>query len=92
MWDHNTINIALRSGPLHPIRKHITFRKFKAVDLENFSNDNEASALDCLMENKEKVLAEAGPSRFWASGMSPFITENCAPTYWPGQNMLRALY
>ena len=46
---------------------------------------------DCLMENKEKVLAEAGPSRFWASGMSPFITENCAPTYWPGQNMLGAL-
>ena len=46
---------------------------------------------DCLMENKEKVLAEAGPSRFWASGISPFITENCAPTYWPGQNMLGAL-
>ena len=43
------------------------------------------------MENKDKVLAEAGPSRFWASGMSPFVTENCAPTYWPGKNMLQAL-
>ena len=46
---------------------------------------------DCLTENKDKVLAEAGPSRFWACGMCPFVTENCAPTYWPRQNMLGAL-
>ena len=36
---------------------------------------------DCLMENKDKVLAEASPRRFWASGMSPYVTENCAPTF-----------
>ena len=46
---------------------------------------------DCLIENKNKVLAEAGPSKFWASGLSPFVTENCSPTFWPGHGMLGAL-
>ena len=45
----------------------------------------------CLLENKDKLLAEATPSKLWASGLSPYVTENCAPSFWPGQNMLGAL-
>ena len=81
--DHNTINIALRSGPLHPIRKHITFRKFKAIDLEKFSNDIEASALvhslpsdvDDMVSCYNKVLKELldkhAPSRTQAIAYRP---------------------
>ena len=45
----------------------------------------------CLLENKDTLLAEATPSKLWASGLSPYVTENCAPSFWPGQNMLGAL-
>ena len=45
----------------------------------------------CLMENQGKLLAEATPSKFWATGLSPYITQHTAPQYWPGQNMLGAL-
>ena len=46
---------------------------------------------DCLVEHKDHILAEATPSKFWASGLSPFVTENCSPDFWPGQNMLGVL-
>ena len=46
---------------------------------------------DCLVEHKDHILAEATPSKFWASGLSPFVTENCSPDFWPGQNMLGML-
>ena len=44
----------------------------------------------CLMENQGKLLAEATPSKFWATGLSPYVTEHTSPQYWPGQNMLGA--
>ena len=37
--DHNAINIALKSGRSHPIKKQITFRKFKAIVTDNFITD-----------------------------------------------------
>ena len=46
---------------------------------------------DCLIENKEKLLAEANPGTFWASGLSIYLTEHCSPQFWPGQNMLGVL-
>ena len=46
---------------------------------------------ECLLENKNKLLAEATPRKLWASGLSPYVTENCSPSFWPGQNMLGAL-
>lgn len=52
----------------------------KAVQCEPFKN--------CLLENEDKVLAEATPSKFWASGLSLYVTENTTPNFWPGQNML----
>ena len=81
--DHNTINITLRSGPLHPIPKHITFRKFKAIDLEKFSNDIEASALvhslpsdvddmvSCYNQVLKELLDKHAPSRTQAIAHRP---------------------
>ena len=46
---------------------------------------------DCLIESKDKLLVEATPSKFWASGLSQFVTEHCSSSYWPGQNMLSVL-
>ena len=46
---------------------------------------------DCLIENKEKLLAEANPGTFWASGLSLYVTEHCSPQFWPGQDMLGVL-
>ena len=45
----------------------------------------------CLLENSGKVFAEATPSKLWATGMSPFLTENTAPEFWLGRNLLGAL-
>ena len=46
---------------------------------------------DALIESKDKILAEATPSKYWATGLSPYITQNCSPSYWPGQNLLGVL-
>ena len=46
---------------------------------------------DCLVEHKDHILAEATPSKFGASSLSPFVTANCSPDFWPGQNMLGVL-
>ena len=46
---------------------------------------------DCLIENKEKLLAEAKPGTFWASVLSLYVTKHCPPQFWPGQNMLGVL-
>ena len=43
--DHNAINIALKSGHSHPIKKQITFRKFKAIVMDNFITDIKSSSL-----------------------------------------------
>ena len=45
----------------------------------------------CLLENRDKVLAEATPSKLWGSGLSPYATEHTAPDYWPGRNLLGAM-
>ena len=34
---------------------------------------------NCLIENKGKTLAETTPSKLWASGLSPFVTEHSSP-------------
>ena len=46
---------------------------------------------ECLLKNKNKLLAEATPSKLWASGLSTYVMENCFPSFWPGKNMLGAL-
>ena len=43
------------------------------------------------MENKDNLLAEVTPSKFWGTGMSLFVTKNCSPRYWLDKNMLGAL-
>ena len=45
----------------------------------------------CLVENKDFILAEATPSKLWATGLSPFVTEHTAPTFWPGKNLLGSM-
>ena len=45
----------------------------------------------CLLENCDTVLAEATPSKIWASGLCPWATEHTDPSYWPGKNMLGAI-
>ena len=45
----------------------------------------------CLEENKDCILAEATPSKLWATGMSPFVTEHTAPKFWPGKNLLGSM-
>ncbi len=46
---------------------------------------------NCLIENKRNTLAEATYSKLWGTGMSPYMSENTAPNYWPGKNMLGAM-
>ena len=55
----------------------------KAKDCEQFR--------ECLLENRGRTLAEATHSKFWATGLTPYITERTAPKFWPGQNMLGVL-
>ena len=45
----------------------------------------------CLVENKDYILAEATPSKLWATGLSPFVTEHTAPSFWPGKNLLGSM-
>ena len=45
-----------------------------------------------MSENKGKTLAEATGSRLWGTGMSPFLSQNTAPDYWPGKNLLGAIF
>ena len=52
----------------------------KAKQCEIFKN--------CLLENKDKVLAEATKSMIWGTGLSPYVTTHTAPNYWPGKNWL----
>ena len=64
--DHNTINIALKSGHSHPIKKQITFRKFKAIVKDNFITDIKSSSLvqslpsepDEIVSSSNHVLQE----------------------------------
>ena len=42
----------------------------------------------CLIDNRDMVIAEATPNKLWASGLSPCITERTAPNFWPGRNLL----
>ena len=52
----------------------------KAKQCEIFKN--------CLLESKDKVLAEATKSTIWRTGLSPYVTTHTAPNYWPGKNWL----
>ena len=46
---------------------------------------------NCLLDNKGKIIAEANPDKLWGTGLSPYISANCLPDYWPGQNLLGAM-
>ena len=41
-----------------------------------------------LTEYADVTLAEATPSRFLATGLSPYMTEHTAPNFWSGNNLL----
>ena len=45
----------------------------------------------CLLESATKILAEANPSKFWATGMSAYLTEHTDPDFCPGHNQLGTL-
>ncbi len=42
----------------------------------------------CLIDNKDKIFAEATSDKRWATGLSPFVSQYTAPEYWPGKNLL----
>ena len=65
----------------HDVMKYLIRQKFEQCE--------EFRAL--LSENKGKTLAEATGSRLWGTGMSPFLSQNTAPDYWPGKNLLGAI-
>ena len=43
---------------------------------------------DCLIENKEKILAESTHNNRWGTGLSKWLTECTKPSFWPGNNIL----
>ena len=42
----------------------------------------------CLLENKEKILAESTHNKRWGTGFSKWLTECTKPSFWPGNNIL----
>ena len=42
----------------------------------------------CLIENKEKILAESTHNKRWGTGLSKWLTECTKPSFWPGNNIL----
>ena len=54
--------------------------KEKAKTCEPFRN--------CLLMNKEKILAEGTGNKRWGAGLSIWMTEATKPSYWPGLNYL----
>ena len=42
----------------------------------------------CLIENKEKILAESTHNKSWGTGLSKWLTECTKPSFWPGNNIL----
>lgn len=43
---------------------------------------------ECLIMNKDKILAASTQSRRWGTGMTKWITEHTKPSFWPGNNLL----
>ena len=43
---------------------------------------------DCLIENKEKILAESTHNKRLGTGLSKWLTECTKPSFWPGNNIL----
>ena len=52
----------------------------KAKTCEQFRN--------CLIMNKDTILAEGTGNTRWGTGLSTWVTEITKPTYWPGHNFL----
>ncbi len=46
---------------------------------------------DALQESAGYILAEATRDTFWASGLTPEMTEVTKPEHWPGKNALGAM-
>jgi ribA/ribD-fused uncharacterized protein len=46
---------------------------------------------NCLYECSGMLIAEATNNKLWGTGLSPYITTNSTPDYWPGQNLLGAM-
>ncbi len=45
----------------------------------------------CLLENKGSILADATTNKLWGTGMTPFVSANTSPQYWPGKNVLGSI-
>ena len=45
----------------------------------------------CLLMNKDKVLAESTFNKRWGTGLTKWVTEATTPTFWPGNNLLGVL-
>ncbi len=64
--DHKCIHINLKAAKPHPVMKTISYRKTKAIDIEQFSSDIQASQIqhpspenvDDMVSRYEKVLHE----------------------------------
>lgn len=57
-------------------------------ELINIKSEQVPEFRDALLESDGNYLAESTSDRFWASGLSPDITEKTAPGSWPGLNTL----
>ena len=55
----------------------------KALTCEQFKQ--------CLLMNKDKVLAESTFNKRWGTGLTKWVTEATTPTFWPGNNLLGVL-
>lgn len=43
---------------------------------------------ECLLEQKDKILAESTYNKRWGTGLNKWVTEATKPDFWPGNNML----
>ena len=95
------IHAARHAGEAKRLSKTITpddvrwAREERHVDLMKCLLDGKANQCtkfrSCLLDNSGKMFAEATPSKLWATGLTPFMTENTAPEFWLRRNLLGAL-
>ena len=45
-----------------------------------------------LIESSGTFIAEATQSKIWGTSLSSYITEHTLPKYWPGLNLLGAMF
>jgi len=62
---------------------------FRVILYEKFRQC--AAFRECIVNNKDKIFAEATSDKRWGTGLGPAITARTDPTYWPGNNLLGAI-